>query len=307
MPSEKPLLVVLHGPTAVGKTALAVELAKAYGTEVISSDSRQFYREMSIGTAKVTSEEMQGVPHHFVDFLSVKEEFNAGSFENEAIKLLNELFQEHAVVVMAGGSGLYAEAVLRGLDDLPGDESIRQELIKRLESEGLESLQNELKEKDPEYFENVDEQNPHRVIRALEVINASGKKYSELRRGKAKERSFDFVEIALTRPREVLYDRINRRVDKMMEAGLLDEVRSLYELRHLQALNTVGYKEFFSFLGDEFSLEEAIELVKRNTRRFAKRQMTWLRKFDSMYWIDMDKEKSALDRCKSIIEQKLQE
>lgn len=280
-------LIVVVGPTAVGKTALAVQLGKHFGTHVISADSRQFYKEMNIGTAKVTEEEMDGVPHHFVDFLDLEMEFSAGEFERQALKVLDQLFKINDVAIAAGGSGLYVNALCDGLDDVPKkDEKLRAELESLLENEGIESLQKKLKELDPEYFEIVDQDNPHRLIRALEVNMSSGQSFLNFRKSNKKKRLFNIHKIGLNIDREVLYERINQRVDQMMKDGLLEEAKNLHSKKDLNALNTVGYKELFAYLDDEISLKEAVELIKRNTRRYAKRQLTWYRKDAEVAWFE---------------------
>lgn len=301
MPAGEPLLFVVHGPTASGKTNLAVALAKAIDTVIISSDSRQFYREMSIGTAKPDEEEMAGVKHHFIDSLSVDDEYSAGDFEREALSLLTELFKEHEIIIMVGGSGLYADAVIRGFDALPSDKGIREELIRELDEKGIESLQKELKKRDPEHYKNTDIQNPQRLIRALEVSRISQKPYSSFRSGEPKERDFEILEIALNRPREKLYQRIEERVDQMMKTGLEAEARALLTKKGLPALNTVGYKELFDYFEGRHSKERAIELIKRNTRRFAKRQMTWFRKNKKIHWVAAAPESEALKNCLDLI------
>jgi tRNA dimethylallyltransferase len=301
MPDQNPLLFVIHGPTASGKTSLAVALAKSLNTEVLSSDSRQFYREMSIGTAKPDEEEMAGVKHHFIDSLSVDDEYSAGDFERDALHLLDKLFQKNDVMIMVGGSGLYADAVTKGFDELPSDPEIREQLIRELEDKGIEVLQAELQKRDPEHFKNSDIQNPQRLVRALEVCRISQKPYSSFRSGEPKDRSFDILEVALHRPRKELYERIEVRVDQMMHAGLEAEAQALFSKKELPALNTVGYKELFDYFEGRHSKERAIELIKRNTRRFAKRQMTWFRKNESIHWIDAEPQAQALNKCLELI------
>lgn len=278
-------LVVIGGPTASGKTGLSVALAQQLQCPILSADSRQFYKEVSIGTAKPSLEEQDGVPHYFIDSHSLETPLSSGAFEEEAIPLLDELFQEHDTVILTGGSGLFIDALLYGIDEIPKDDKVK-ELYKQLEAEkGLEVLLEELKEKDPEYYQEVDTKNSHRVIRALEAITCSGQKFSELRKQSKKSRNFKAHIFILDHPREVLYDRINQRVDIMIAQGLIEEVKNVAHLQHLQSLNTVGYKEVFAYLRGETSKEECIELIKRNTRRYAKRQITWFKRYQDAIWI----------------------
>ena len=276
------LLVVISGPTAIGKTLLSIELAKHFNTAVISADSRQFYKEMQIGTARPTEEELQGVLHYFLGSHSIKNEINANDYEKEVLELLDKLFITQDVVLMCGGSGFYVDAVCNGFDNEipPSDEKLKQELS----SKTIEQLQIQLKELDPEYFEMVDTQNPVRLIRAIEVCLLTGKKYSELRKGTKAERPFKILKIALNQDREVLYQKINERVIKMIENGLEAEARNLMEFQHLTPLQTVGYQEFFSYFKKELSLTETIEKIQQNTRKYAKRQLTWLRRDDEYHW-----------------------
>jgi tRNA dimethylallyltransferase len=270
-------LIAISGPTGVGKTALAISLAQQFSTEIISCDSRQFYMEMSIGVAKPTLEELSIVPHHFISFLSVEEEYTAGMFLRDARAKIQELFQENEVVVVVGGSMLYMDALLYGLDELPGDKEVRSALNQRCEEEGLLVLVEELKVKDPDFASNVDLENAHRVIRALEVIQITGRPFSELRTKSSDAINAEIIHVFLSGEREWVYDRINRRVDKMVEEGLFEEVKGLQSMQHLQALNTVGYKEIFKCFEGSCSKEEAIVEIKKNTRNYAKRQMTWYR------------------------------
>ncbi|MBS7567025.1 tRNA (adenosine(37)-N6)-dimethylallyltransferase MiaA [Mucilaginibacter sp. Bleaf8] len=278
-------LVVIAGPTAIGKTAAAIVLAQHYQTEIISADSRQFFREMSIGTAKPSPAELAVVKHHFIDSHSIQELVSVGDFERQGLELLNELYQKHDVVIMAGGSGLYIKAICEGFDDLPTAEpGIREKLNAQLTEHGIGYLQEQLKAADPIYFEQVDQHNPQRLIRALEVFESTGKPYSSYRKGSQQQRPFNIIKIGLDIPREQLYERINHRVDMMVAQGLLDEVKSLLSHRHLNALNTVGYSEIFDYLDGKIDLNEAIETIKQNTRRFAKRQLTWFRKDTGIQW-----------------------
>lgn len=269
-------LIVIAGPTAVGKTALSIDLAKHFQCPVISADSRQFYKEMSIGTAKPTNEEMQNVPHYFIDNISIHDSYNVGQYEREAIDCIEKLFQEHSTLILVGGSGLYINAVLNGVDEfeeIPGN--IREKLIKDYEDKGLLYLQEQLKQKDEVYYSQVDLNNPQRIMRALEVCIHADKPYSSFRKKEKKERSFEAYHILINTDRETLYEKINNRVDLMMVAGLFEEVKSLYPYKHLNALNTVGYKELFDVVDGKTTLEEAVNLIKQNTRRYAKRQLTW--------------------------------
>jgi len=294
-------LIIIVGATAIGKTNLSIQLAKHYQTEILSVDSRQFYKEMEIGTAKPSSKEMQGIPHHFIDSHSIHNEYTVGKFENDFIKLANSLFETKDVLIAVGGSGLFVKAICDGFDDIPTDLTIRENLNKRYENEGLEKLQNELKDIDPDYYNKTDIQNSHRVIRALEVYQCSGKKISDLQSGAKKKRDFEIIKIGLNLDRELLYKRINLRVDMMLEAGLLKEVADLKDYKHLSSLQTVGYQEFWDYFDGKISLEEAVELVKRNTRRFAKRQLTWFRKDEDINWF----EPMQFEKVKEFISKKI--
>ncbi|MBC5992572.1 tRNA (adenosine(37)-N6)-dimethylallyltransferase MiaA [Pontibacter cellulosilyticus] len=277
-------LVVVVGPTAVGKTDLCVQLAKHYHTDIISADSRQFFREMSVGTAKPTPSEQQGVKHYFIDSHSITEEYNAGAYETDVLQLLEELFKEHNVVLMTGGSGLYVRAVLEGMDEMPDvDPAIREKLIKQVEAEGIAPLLEKLQELDPVYFAQVDKANTQRVVRALEVCLSSGQPYSSFRTSEKQERPFNIIKIGLNRDRAELYSRIDQRMDQMLEQGLLAEAKSLYSYRQHNALQTVGYKEIFDYLEGKYNWEEAVRLLKRNSRRYAKRQLTWFTKHPDEY------------------------
>ena len=280
-------LISVVGPTAIGKTSTGIALAQHYQTEIISADSRQFFKEMEIGTAVPSKEELAAAKHHFIQHISVEDNYSVGDFETEAIEKLNALFQQHDKILMVGGSGLYVKAVLEGLDYFPKiDASIRQQLNLQLEEKGIESLQQQLKELDPVYAKKVDLENPHRVIRALEICIGSGKPYSGFLNNNSAERNFNSIKIGLTAPRELIYERIEKRVDVMMEQGLLEEAKRVYEKREFNALNTVGYKELFQFFDGNWSLEFAISEIKKNTRRFAKRQLTWFRKDKEIEWFN---------------------
>lgn len=280
-------LVVIAGPTAVGKTDIAIELAKTWDSEIISADSRQFYREMCIGTAKPGLLQLEAVKHHFVGQLSIHEYFNVSKFETEVLQLLNQLFVSHDLVFLVGGSGLYLDAVCRGIDDFPDpDPELRAYLKGIYVDEGIAKLQESLKLIDPEYYTTVDLQNPNRLLRALEVCYTTGKTFSEQRLNSSKKRDFQIVKIGLNLPRPELFNRVGLRVDQMIEMGLVDEVKNLLPFRHLNALNTVGYKEIFDFLDSKITLGQAIENIKTNTRRYAKRQLTWFNRTDEYAWFE---------------------
>lgn len=284
-------LIVVVGPTAVGKTAECIRLAGMLDTEIVSADSRQFYKEMNIGVARPSESELATIPHHLIAHISVSQDYNAAMYERDASEVIGKLFQEKDDVVLTGGSGLYVNAVCNGMDDIPDkDESIRQELNDLFDKQGLEPLQKELQEKDPEYWEIVDKRNHIRLIRALEVCRQTGRTFSSFRSQKKTKRNFDIIKIGIRRNRENLLERIYRRVDCMIEQGLIEEVRGLYGYRNLQALNAVGYKEIFDFLDGKTSLQEAVELIKINTRRYAKRQMTWFCKDKEIQWLDAEKD-----------------
>ena len=281
-------LVVILGPTAVGKTGFSVRKALEYGSPVISCDSRQIYKEMTIGTAVPDREQLEAVKHYFIQTVPVTQTYTAGDYENDAISLINRLFDEgHETLVMTGGSMFYIDAVCEGLDDLPdGDPELRASLWERLRAEGVGSLVEELKSRDPETYSRIDKENSQRVIRALEVCLVSGRPLSSFSSG-GKKRNFEIEKIGLSRPREELYSRINQRVLDMIRLGLEEEVRSLLPYRDLQALQTVGYKEMFDYLDGKYPLEEAVRLIQRNTRHYAKKQMTWWRRDNSIKWIDL--------------------
>ena len=280
-------LITIVGPTAIGKTSLSIEIAKHFNTEIISSDSRQFYKEMNIGTAVPSSEELNQVKHHFIQNLSIHKDYNVGQFEKDAIATLHELFKKNNIVVMVGGSGLYLDAVLKGLDNFPAvDPSVRKNLKLELEEKGIKTLQEQLKILDLETFQKIDIENHQRVVRALEICIGSSKPFSSFLTDKIIQRNFIPIKIGLTADRNIIYDRINERVDIMIASGLPDEVKYLFKYKNLNALQTVGYKELFRYLENEISLEFAIEEIKKNTRRFAKRQLTWYRKDNEITWFD---------------------
>ena len=287
MGSYKKTLITIVGPTAIGKTSLSILIASYFNTEIISCDSRQFYKEMTIGTAVPEKEELAAVPHHFIQNRSIFEDYNVGAFERDALNVLDTLFEKHNTVVMVGGSGLYVKAVLEGLDDFPKiDPSIRLELKHVLETEGIIPLQDQLKKLDVNTYKTIDIENPQRVIRALEICIGTNLPYSSYTGKLKNKRKFNAITIGLSGEREKIYERINYRVDLMIEKGLLDEAQKLYPNKELNALQTVGYKELFSFFEEKVTKEDAIKEIKKNTRRFAKRQLTWFKKDPSTYWFD---------------------
>ena len=282
-------LIVIVGPTGIGKTSLSIEIAKHFNCDIISADSRQFFKEMAIGTAKPTTAELAEAPHHFISNKSIDQKYSAGTFEIDAIAKLKELHKTNDVAILVGGSGLYVNAVCDGIDDIPFDLEIREQLNKELEEFGAKPLREELKQKDPEHYARMNTKNPQRLVRAIEVCRITGKTYSSFRKNTVKKRDFNIIKIGLNADREVVYNRINKRVDLMMEAGLLDEVKSLEKNKDLNALNTVGYKELFAYLDNEKTLEEAVNLIKQHTRNFAKRQLTWFKKDQITNWFEPNK------------------
>lgn len=285
----KKTLIVITGPTAVGKTALCLDIAKHFDIPIINADSRQIFRELKIGTARPTEEQMREVKHYFVGMLGLEDYYSASLFEQQVLELLEQLFQTHDYALMTGGSMMYIDAVCDGIDDIPTiDEHTRDTMKRRLAEEGLEALCEELRRLDPEYYEIVDRQNPRRVVHALEICMMTGKTYTSFRKREKRERPFQIIKIGLNRPREELYERINHRVDQMMADGLLDEVRSLYQKKELNALNTVGYKELFDYIDGRWSLEEAVERIKGNTRRYARKQLTWYKKDPQICWFNVN-------------------
>ena len=280
-------LIAIVGPTAIGKTALSLKLAQHFSTEIISADSRQFFKEMQIGTAAPTVEELSKAKHHFIHHKSIEDQYSVGAFEKEAISCLKSLFENNNVVVMVGGSGLYVDAVTKGLDYFPDvDASIRENLNNRFKTEGLHALQEQLKQSDFEAYNTIAIDNPHRLIRALEICIGTNKPYSSFLNKKKTNRNFNTITIGLSADRETIYDRINQRVDIMMDQGLLKEVKALTTKQHLNALNTVGYKELFNYLNGDWTLDFAISEIKKNSRRFAKRQLTWFKKNKETTWFD---------------------
>lgn len=296
------ILIAVVGPTAIGKTSLGILLAKHFETEILSADSRQFFKEMEIGTAVPSRQELRQVPHHFIQHKSIFDPYSVGDFVNDAQHLLDGLFQRKDVILMVGGSGLYVDAVIKGLDEFPDvDPTLRKTLNSKLKEEGLQGLQKELQERDPAYYSVVDLENPHRLIRALEVSITANRPYSSFLNQKKSKRPFNHFYVGIEAPRATLYERINTRVDLMMNAGLLEEAKRLHVHKNLNALKTVGYKELFEYLDGVCSLEEAVSEIKKNTRRFAKRQLTWLRKNKSILWVGHDEEPEEI--LKKVLEQ----
>lgn len=295
MKEKLPTLLVIAGPTAVGKTALCVELAQKLHTEIISADSRQFYRELSIGTAKPTQEEQGGIKHHFIDSHSIQEYFSPGDFEREALILLQKLFQQHEVVILTGGSGLYIKALLEGLDEMPEvDLALREQLMQQLSSEGIGPLWEQLQRLDPAYAAQVDQQNPQRIVRALEVCLSTSKPYSDFRKKQSADRPFQSIKICLDRPREELYARIDQRMDQMLAQGLVQEAIKYQDFQHLYALKTLGYKEVYGHLRGEYDEAEMIRLLKRNSRHYAKKQLTWFKHQGEFKFMHPDEVKNQL-------------
>jgi len=286
-------LLSIVGPTAIGKTSLSIELAKYFNTEIVSADSRQFFKELKIGTAVPSDVELNSVKHHFIQHKSIKHNYSVGTFEKDAIKLFDQLFKNHNCIILVGGSGLYIEAITKGLDDFPEvDSYVRDELNTSLKTNGLKYLQNKLKELDPKSYTSIAIDNPQRVIRALEVCIGSGKPYSSFLNKKSTKRNFKTISVGLSAERDIIYNRINDRVDIMIKNGLLKEVKSLLPFKDLNALNTVGYKELFNYIEGKWELDFAISEIKKNTRRFAKRQLTWFNKKEDIFWFNYD-EKST--------------
>lgn len=286
-------LISIIGTTGIGKTALAIDLAEHFNTEIISCDSRQFYREMQIGTAAPTAEELSKIPHHFIGNLSVKDYYSIGQFEKDALEKTAELFEKHDVLILVGGSMMYEKALIEGLNDLPEANAENQAKLNAIwEKEGLPKLQEMLKDLDPEYFENVDRNNPRRLLRAIDIIWQTGKTYTQNISENFRQRNFRVIRIGIEAPREIIYERINQRVDKMMHDGLVEEVKNLVEFRDFVALKTVGYTEIFRYFDQDWDLETAVEEIKKNSRRFAKRQLTWYRKEDNINWVNFKNSKT---------------
>lgn len=281
-------LIVIEGPTASGKTSLSINLAKHFDTSILSADSRQFYKELEIGTAKPSLEEQGGIKHFFIDSNSVTDEVSSARFEREGLDVLNQLFETKNIVILVGGSGMFIDALCNGLDKIPADPNVKQTIQEEFDELGTLPLLEELKEKDPDYYNTIDKENPMRIIRAIEVIRITGKPYSKLRKAKPKKRPFQIHKFVINHDRETLYERINFRVDLMIKTGLIEEAKSVIEHRKLASLNTVGYKEVFDYLDGNSTLDEAITQIKQNTRRYAKRQLTWFRRHQDAIWIDFD-------------------
>ena len=289
-------LVVILGPTACGKTELSIDIAKKIKTEIISCDSRQFYKELKIGSAPPTQKELMLIKHHFVHNLSINEDYNIGQFENDAINLISKLFNSYDTLILVGGSGLYIDAICNGLDPIPNTpKEIREKVNIDFDSNGIEWLKEKIKEVDPEFYKKVDKNNPQRLKRCLEVYLATGKKISSFHKKKKKKRDFEIIKIGIKTEREKLYKKINDRADKMIEDGLIEEARKLFKYRDLNALNTVGYKELFEYINNNNEIEDTVELIKRNTRRFAKRQITWFGKDKTINWFLKSEKNKIVD------------
>ncbi|AZA88224.1 tRNA (adenosine(37)-N6)-dimethylallyltransferase MiaA [Chryseobacterium shandongense] len=303
---KKKNVISVVGPTGIGKTRLAIDLAKHFDSEIVSCDSRQFFKEMKIGTASPSEEELAEAPHHFIGNLSVEEYYSIGQYEEDALKKLNQLFEKYETVILVGGSMMYEKAVIEGLNDLPeADEENQKKLQNIFENEGIEKLQEMLKDMDPEYFSVVDIHNHRRLLRAIDVIWQTNKKYSEQIAVSQDSRDFKTIRIGIEAPREELYDRINRRVDIMMEKGLLEEAKSLEKFKHLTALNTVGYAELFKYFDGEWDLDFAVPEIKKNSRRYAKRQLTWYRKADDIHYLQLGYSQEDFDGLIDYIEEQI--
>lgn len=303
MSKQRNFLIVVLGPTAIGKTALSIKIANYYNSDILSADSRQFYNEMQVGTAVPEPKELEAANHHFIQNRSIFENYNVGDFEVDALNCLHTLFEKHHIQVMVGGSGLYLNAVVNGLDNFPKvDGKIRDELNARLASEGLESLQNQLKELDELSYHDIAIDNPQRLIRALEICIGTNQPYSSFKTNSKKERNFETIKIGLTADRDILYDRINRRVDVMIQNGLLEEAKALLPYKNLNALQTVGYRELFAYFEGNTDKDFAVSEIKKNTRRFAKRQLTWFRKDQDINWFDFE---TPFDEISALIDSKI--
>ncbi len=301
---KKGNLVVLLGPTGVGKTEISLKLAEMLACPIISSDSRQFYRELQIGTAAPTPEQLERVKHYFIGSHSIFDFYNAGQYELDALDLMSELFKTHDNLLLVGGSMMYIDAICNGIDDIPTVDDKTREYWKKVYAErGLEFLQNELKRLDPIHYDEVDLQNYKRVMHALEICSITGHPFSDIRTGKKKERPFNIIKIGLNRPREELYERINRRVDEMMQEGLLEEARKFYEYRHMNTMNTVGYKELYEYMSGNWTLEFAVNMIKQDSRRYAKKQLSWFNRDKDINWFHPNDEKAILDFVKDVGQQ----
>ncbi|MEQ8623760.1 MAG: tRNA (adenosine(37)-N6)-dimethylallyltransferase MiaA [Vicingaceae bacterium] len=300
---EKPIVIAVVGPTAVGKTKIAIQLAQEFNAEIISADSRQFYRELSIGTAKPSPSELKEATHHFINNLSINRDYNASAFEKDALAFLTQYFEHQNIAILCGGSGMYVDALLKGFDsEVPtADKLIRKELNERLDKEGIESIQALLKQLDPELYKTIDLQNAKRLLRAIEVCLIIGKPFSEIRKNKHKKRDFNTIKIGLNEERELLYTKINLRVDQMLQNGLLEEVKSVQQFKHKNALKTVGYKELFAHLDGMLSFDEAVEKIKVNSRRYAKRQLTWFKNDKEIEWFAPDQKAQIIEYIRSRI------
>ncbi len=293
-------LIVVTGPTAVGKTALCLDIAQHYGIPIINADSRQIYRDLKIGTAAPTEDQLRQVRHYFVGILPLDEYYSASMYEEQVMDLLDTLFQQSDYALMSGGSMMYIDAVCNGIDDIPTvDDETRATMKRRLADEGLERLCEELKVLDPEHYAIVDRSNPRRVVHALEICHMTGRTYTSFRKNERKERPFRIVKIVLTRPRDIIYERINQRVDQMIADGLVDEARRLYPQRHLNALNTVGYKEMFTYFDGTWTFDEAVEHMKGNTRRYARKQLTWFKKDPNITWFSPENQSLIINHIES--------
>ena len=303
--SSAKTLIVITGPTAVGKTALCLDIAQHFGIPIINADSRQIYKELKIGTASPTDEQLAKVKHYFVGSLSLNDYYSASLFEQQTMEILKCEFAKSDYALMAGGSMMYIDAVCDGIDDIPTVDDVTRETLKtRLANEGLTPLVEELRHLDPEYYEIVDKQNPRRVVHGLEICLMTGKTYTSFRKREKKQRPFRIIKIGLNREREELYNRINQRVDQMMDEGLLDEARNLYPMRHMNALNTVGYKEIFAYLDGKWTLEEAVERIKGNTRRYARKQLTWYKKDELIRWFHPNEKENIISYISQDYEQR---
>jgi tRNA dimethylallyltransferase len=299
--ASKNILFVVVGPTAVGKTDICIELAQEFNIEILSADSRQFFKELKIGTACPTDEQLKKAPHHFIGHLPITAPYSVADFEKDAINTINKIYTKQKQAILTGGSGLYINAVCKGFDELPApDQNLRDELNSQYKRQGIEWLQKEVQSVDPDFFNEADIYNPQRLMRALEVFLSTRKPFSSFRKGVNQKRDFNIFKIGINRKRDELYDRINKRVETMMEEGLVEEVKDLFEFRHLNALQTVGYKEIFEFLDNKTTLDKAVELIKRNTRRYAKRQLTWFRKDPEIQWFHPEEKEKIFQQMKKI-------